>query len=139
LATLALQATREVPLPIERVKEALRSPETYSAWVPGVVSASALAADGSFNCAFRFSMFDLKFKVQQTEVEADSFVFHVNAIVIGKVTGRVTLKAQGDEATEIHVALDGALRGSSLHRLAMIYFERGADVVSERLTAHLAG
>ncbi len=135
---LSLSAVREVPLSLARVAAAIEKPSDYPLWIPGVAEVKNVRNDGSFDCAFRFAIFSLNFKVERENVDDTHYVFRTKAIVVGNVVGTLALEPVARDATSITVSLEGAVRAKSLATMANSFFERAADVICARLVEHLS-
>jgi hypothetical protein len=120
-----------------RTLSAVRDPSTYPHWVPGVVEILDNEPGGDFTCVFRFAVFSLKFKVSRTAAEDGVTRFSTSAVIIGKVDATVSVAPAEQGGSSVSVGIDGILRSSAMHRMAQSLFEKGADVVSQRLSAYL--
>jgi hypothetical protein len=142
MATISLKAERDVAAPAARTLAAVRTPAAFRGWVPGVTGVEDLDGAGHFTCLFHFAVFNLKFKVTMTNVDASTTRFSTSAVIIGKVEALVTVtdagKGANKGASKVTVELEGLLRSPVMHRMAVSLFQKGADVVSQRLSAHLA-
>jgi hypothetical protein len=142
MAAISLKAERLVSASAAQTLEAVRAPAGYRHWVPGVTGVEDADSAGHFTCLFHFAVFNLKFKVAMSRVDAATTRFTTSAVIIGKVEALVTVKDAGQGAgnggCEVAVELEGLLRSAVMHRMAVSLFQKGADVVSQRLSAHLA-
>ncbi len=135
---LSLSAVREVPVSVAKVSAAIEKPAEYPLWIPGVAGVKNVRDDGSFECAFRFAIFSLNFKVDREIVDETQYVFRTKAIVVGNVVGTLALQAVDAGTTSITVSLEGAVRAKSLANMANTFFERAADVICARLVEHVS-
>jgi carbon monoxide dehydrogenase subunit G len=138
VAAIDLKAERTISAPLAKTLTAVRTPSTYSSWVPGIVAIQDETSTGDFTCVFQFSVFNLKFKVTKLEADGNVTRFRTSAVIVGKIDASVTVTAVSADTSQVKVQLGGLLRSSVMHRMAVSLFEKGADVVSQRLSAYLA-
>ncbi len=138
MATVSLKADRLVGAPAAQTLAAIRKPSEFPHWVPGVRSIENEDGAGNFTCQFHFSVFNLKFKVTMSREDGATTKFSTSAVIIGKVEARVRVTETAEDESQVAVELQGLLRSAVMQRMALSLFEKGADVISQRLNAYLA-